>query len=75
MILWRFSFFCRHMRGQPLRIADRNRRAPVSFPLQTAALQLPLDFLPVPSIKRLFVPDPKTFQKAPHVKVSVLCKP
>jgi hypothetical protein len=44
-----FQFFCRHMRGQPFRIADRHRRAPVSFPLQfVALLQFLFDYLPMP---------------------------
>jgi hypothetical protein len=38
------------MRGQPFRIADRHRRAPVFFPLQFVALQLLFDCLSMPKL-------------------------
>jgi hypothetical protein len=43
-----FQLFCHHMRGQPFRIADRHRCAPVFFPLQFVALQFLFDCLSMP---------------------------
>jgi hypothetical protein len=43
-----FQFYCRHKRGQPFRIADRYRRAPVFFQIQFVALQFLFDCLSMP---------------------------